>query len=140
MLNIRQNNDPNYRYKMPKMVIKQERQLKITNLSELAKSLHTKPKYIIKYFGYELGTSSNYSSTESTGILNGNYSYELLKELLYSFIDKFIVCPECDLPETKLKLNSDNTKLKMKCDACGHRCKIKNHKLVDYIIKDLIEY
>jgi translation initiation factor 5 len=138
MINIKRVDDVHFRYKMPKLIIKQETtHLKILNLSDVAKSLHTKPKYIIKYFGYELGTSSNYSSSDSFGTLNGEYTFLQIENLLYKFIDKFILCYQCLLPETYLKLNSDSTKLRMKCNSCGFRKSIKDHKLVNYIINDL---
>lgn len=63
--------DPHYRYKMPKMVLKQESRLNgvktnIFNLDEVAKALRVPEEAIIKFWCAELGASK-----EKKSILKG---------------------------------------------------------------------
>lgn len=53
--------DPEYRYKMPKMVLKTEGKgngikTNLVNLLDVAKALRTRIEYPLKFMGYELGS------------------------------------------------------------------------------------
>jgi translation initiation factor 5 len=52
----------------------------------------------------------------------GNYSNVLITKLFMDFVKIYVLCPNCDLPETKLFIqkNKDLPKgLSHKCNACG---------------------
>jgi translation initiation factor 2 beta subunit (eIF-2beta)/eIF-5 len=124
-------NDPNYRYKMPVLQLKVERQLKILNIDKIAESLHTKPEYITKWFSIDLSTSAQYK--DKTCILNGQFTKSQLDDSLHQFISYLILCANCGLPELVLKVKPN--KVKQKCSAYGHSASLQDHKLVEYIIK-----
>lgn len=70
------------RYKMPKMVLKQESRLNgvktnIFNLEEVAKALRVPEEAIIKFLCAELGASK-----EKTTILKGQHNYDTLLKFL----------------------------------------------------------
>ncbi len=126
-------NDTNYRYQMPKMVIKVEGKgngIKtiIVNLEDIAKAINRQPDIILKYFSYSLGTI-----TEKNNIIKGPHKLETLGELLNKFIEKYVKCSFCSNPETLFTF--DNNMLTLDCSACGHNQKVDNSKIVDYIIK-----
>jgi translation initiation factor 2 beta subunit (eIF-2beta)/eIF-5 len=127
-----------YRYKMPKLKVKIEGRgngIKtiIDNIEEISKSLNRPSIYIIKYFGIELGTNIQYILKNNCYKINGYHKSTDLKKLLYLFINKFVLCTECNNPETVF--NIKNKTLFQSCKACGKNIKKSiDHKLISFII------
>jgi len=55
-----------------------------------------------KYFGCELGAQTQFDNKNDRYIVNGAHTSDKLQDLLDGFIRKFVLCPECDNPETNL--------------------------------------
>jgi len=55
-----------------------------------------------KYFGCELGAQTQFDNKNDRFIVNGSHTSDKLQDLLDGFIRKFVLCPECDNPETNL--------------------------------------
>mmetsp|Transcript_482 Transcript_482/g.680 ORF Transcript_482/g.680 Transcript_482/m.680 type:complete len:410 (+) Transcript_482:87-1316(+) len=131
--------DASYRYKMPKLVTKIEGRgngikTVIVNMVDVAKALRVKPGYSTKFFGIELGAQSKFNAKTERAIVNGAFQANDLQKLLDKFIDNFVLCPRCKLPETKLKIRSN---IKYDCAACGDNGILPtSHKLSGYIIKE----
>ncbi|CAF3574421.1 unnamed protein product [Rotaria sordida] len=75
----------------------------LVNVSAVAKALHRSLVYITKYFGFELSTSVEMNVTLNRYIIKGAYNQEKLQDLLDDFINKFVLCRYCGIPETELK-------------------------------------
>jgi translation initiation factor 2 beta subunit (eIF-2beta)/eIF-5 len=72
------------------------------------------PDNILRFFSLALGTDADLS-TRSIG---GNRSISTLQALLRQYIDDFVCCPACHLPEMQRQFeNSGN--LSGRCEACG---------------------
>merc|ERR1712014_360963 len=102
------NDDPQYRYKMPRLV----------NMSDVARALKRPPEYTTKWFGTELGAQSTYSNVAGTGeraIVNGHHDTQVFQELLDKFIDKYVLCPNCHLPEINMAIKKGD--IVAKCAA-----------------------
>jgi len=134
---LKDTRDPHYRYKMPKLMAKVEGsgngiKTVITNMDAIARSLGRPPAYPTKYFGCELG--AQVTMNNEIYIVNGSHDPEKLLNLLYGFIRKFVLCPKCNNPETKLSVVGQN--IHQKCIACGHSNTLNKaiHKLTTYII------
>lgn len=131
--------DPTYRYKMPPLVTKIEGRgngikTVILNMSDIAKSLHIHPEYPTKYFGIEVGAQSRFSASTDRAVVNGSHQQADLAKILERFIQGFILCPTCKLPELKMSVKSQ---IKIDCAACGHNSVLKStHKLTQYILKN----
>jgi len=131
--------DPNYRYKMPRVKAKVEGRgngirTNITNMADVSRSLKRQPEYVTKFCGYELGSQSKYEDAEGKAIVNGAHQERDLQPIIDKFIDKFVLCPHCHLPEVDLVVKS---KVKCKCNACGFSGDMDNtHKLATYIVKN----
>ena len=132
--------DPSYRYKMPKIQAKIEGRgngikTVLLNIIELASSLKRDPPEVTKYFGCELGAQTIY--TTETGadraIVNGAHSEMDLQKSLSKYIENFVLCKNCRLPETHYKIKSGI--VSQKCLACGHEgdCDL-SHKLTTFIL------
>jgi translation initiation factor 5 len=132
--------DMNYRYRMPVLVTKVEGRgngikTVIVNMVDIAKALHIHPAYPTKFFGIELGAQSKFNVSTERAIVNGCHQAADLAKILDRFIQQFILCPNCKLPELKMGVKS--TSIKIECAACGHASQIKSaHRLVGYMTKN----
>eukprot|EP00658_Telonema_sp_P-2_P067043 TRINITY_DN55_c0_g2_i12.p1 TRINITY_DN55_c0_g2~~TRINITY_DN55_c0_g2_i12.p1 ORF type:complete len:361 (-),score=173.83 TRINITY_DN55_c0_g2_i12:331-1413(-) len=134
-------NDRSYRYKMPKLVAKVEGRgngikTRIPNCSDIASSLHRSPAVLTKFFGCELGAQSKWDDKEDSCIVNGDHMEKILQsKLCESFIPKFVLCPNCGLPETDMKVRKE--KIRFQCAACGNESWADmTHKLCTFILKE----
>ncbi|RVD91596.1 eukaryotic translation initiation factor 5 [Tubulinosema ratisbonensis] len=128
--------DDFYRYKMQALQIKKEgktQKIVLINLNEIAKDLKRNPSIILKYFSIELGTQAK--SEKGAYKINGNFSLELLQSLIYDFIDKYVLCAQCNNPETFF-LEDKNGNLIRECYACGYKSMTDN-KLKSIILKEI---
>mmetsp|Transcript_10162 Transcript_10162/g.8966 ORF Transcript_10162/g.8966 Transcript_10162/m.8966 type:complete len:436 (-) Transcript_10162:40-1347(-) len=129
--------DPAYRYKMPKMELKQESRLNgvktnIFNVADVASALRVPEDFIIKFMCAELGVGK-----EKKSIIKGSHPYEILIDVLDSFIIKFIICPKCKLPEVSLFAEKKKL-LKGACRACGKISTLDSgHKISNHIIRNI---
>lgn len=100
--------DKSYRYVMPRMQLKIESKgngikTNIVNLQDVAEHLRTKPSYILKFLAFEKATQvsektsqakSNKAGKSNTSyIIQGEFTYDELLKVLDKFIDKYILCP-----------------------------------------------
>lgn len=141
MLNIGgDKHDDAYRYKMPPLQCQVEGRgngikTAFLNIADVASALHVMPQYIIKYFGFELGTQSTWEEQTKKGIVNGKHEVPFLQELLEKFITAFVLCPKCKLPEINMTVQEKGQQIRINCAACGDKRLLKsNHKLVGYIV------
>jgi translation initiation factor 5 len=145
MLNIPSTiNDPKYRYRMPKMQVKIESKgngikTNIVNLGDVAKHLRTNEQYILKFFGFEKASQTTFKEAggknNTNYIINGDFSEEDLRKVLDKFIEKYVCCPKCKLPEMHLQVQGE--KINGKCDSCPFVGELDSkHKLVTFIIKN----
>jgi len=68
---------------------------------------------ITKFFGYEFSTAVRMDEKENRYTISGVHEYETLQKALEKFIDKFVLCPICDNPETELVCLLLNIRLEM---------------------------
>ncbi|KAI9504380.1 eukaryotic translation initiation factor 5 [Coemansia spiralis] len=141
MVNIcRDNEDPFYRYQMPKMQGKIEGKgngikTVLPNITDVARALSRPPSYATKYFGTELGAQTKMDEKNEKYIVNGAHEVSKLQDILDGFIDKFVLCGNCKCPETDL-IVKDQFIVK-KCKACGKRTDVDmRHKLTTFILKN----
>lgn len=139
-INIRRDvQDAFYRYKMPRLQSKIEGKgngikTVVPNMVEIAKALHRPPAYITKFFGAELGALSNCDEKAAKYIVNGAHDADKLQTLLDVFIQKFVLCTNCENPETLLSVSKKDGTIYRTCQACGTRSTVDMlHKLVSFI-------
>ncbi|WFC98734.1 eukaryotic translation initiation factor 5 [Malassezia yamatoensis] len=141
IVNIRRDvDDKFYRYRMPLLETKIEGRgngikTVVPNMSEIARALSRPSTYPTKYFGFELGAQTIVDEKGDRYIVNGAHDANRLRELLDSFIDRFVLCGACKNPETDLKIRDGN--ILRDCKACGKRTALDpRHKLTTYISKN----
>jgi len=134
--------DPMYRYKMPPMILKVEGKgngikTNIVNLGEVAEALRVPAEYPLKFLGMEQGSQTTFKQTggDLITIVNGNFQYENLKKSLDKFIEKYVLCNKCKLPE--IAMSVVNKIVMGRCNACGWDGQMDNkHRLATIIIKN----
>lgn len=113
MININNSNDPDYRYKMNELKIKIiKRDTVLENIDIVSQQINTPVNILIKYIGCRLGCSVKNNK------LNGVKPSEDINKALFCFIDAFIVCKSCGIPEINYEL--ENKKVVGVCLACGN--------------------
>ena len=78
----------------------------IVNMVDVARALARPPTYVTKYFGCELGAQTQFDIKNERYIVNGSHDAAKMQDMLDGFIKKFVLCEQCDNPETVLKVNS----------------------------------
>jgi len=144
MLNIPStNDDPSYRYKMPRLASKKEgrgngSKTCVVNMGDVAQALKRPPQYTTKWFGFELGAQSTYTNKEGEGercVINGHHDTPVFQTMLDKFIDKYVLCQNCHLPEIDMLVKKGN--IMAKCKACGWGGDLDNgHKIATFILKN----
>ena len=130
--------DPNYRYKMPMVVGKIEGKgngikTVIVNISDLGLALHREPGEVNKFFGCEIGAQTTYNEKDDKAIVNGAHTDQVLQRSIHKYIEAFVLCPNCKLPETDYKIK--NGCIFHRCKACGTKEMVDmGHKLCTYIL------
>lgn len=130
--------DPEYRYKMPVVYGKIEGRgngikTVIPNISDVGLALHRDPGEVNKFFGCELGAQTTYNADTDRAIVNGAHTDVVLQNNIKKYIDIFVLCPSCSLPETEYKIK--NGCIYHKCAACGAKEMVDmSHKLCTYIL------
>lgn len=131
-----------YRYKMPRINAKVEGKgngikTVIVNMVDVARAIGRPATYPTKYFGCELGAQTQFDHKNERFIVNGSHDATKLQDLLDGFIRKYVLCPECDNPETDLLVSSKKGTISQGCKACGFHGPLEvNHKVNTYIIKN----
>lgn len=114
--------DPFYRYKMrPLNVIQQKNKTIIDNVNDVASDLERTPEMICSYFKKKFSTSMILKD----GILSttAKLSYDDFEKVLREFIEEWVLCPKCKLPE--LVLSENKGKTSMLCKSCSYTNKRK---------------
>ncbi|XP_048852739.1 eukaryotic translation initiation factor 5-like isoform X2 [Brienomyrus brachyistius] len=134
--------DQFYRYKMPRLIAKVEGKgngikTVIVNMVDIAKALNRPPTYPTKFFGCELGAQTQFDTKNDRYIVNGSHEANKLQDMLDGFIRRFVLCSECDNPETDLHINPKKQTIAISCKACGYRGMLDTrHKLCTFVLKN----
>lgn len=135
MLNIDSSDDPFYRYKMDNIVVKSHKHgTELINLETVASQLNRSKEFIELYIAVEYG-----SKFKGNVLYSKNTSSEIQK-CIYEFIGQFVLCTQCNNPETDFVVEGrkKNYVLKLDCRSCGKKQEVEDHKIVKTIINSII--
>ncbi len=110
------------RFSVPKAysVIQGNRTI-IQNFKDITEALNRDPQHVLKYLLRELGTAGNLEG--SRAIMQGKFTHYLINERIDDYVKRFIMCHECNRPDTKI-VREDRVFL-LKCEACGAKAPLK---------------
>merc|ERR1712166_253856 len=68
-------------------------------------------------------------------VINGAHENHVFQTLLDKFIEKYVLCPNCNLPEIPIQIKKNI--ISAKCAACGWNGELDNaHRLAAFITKN----
>merc|ERR1711972_984469 len=85
-----------------------------------------------------LGAQSTYTNKENEGervVINGHHDTPVFQSLVDKFIERYVLCNNCHLPEIDMVVKKGM--IVATCKACGWNGELDNqHKLAGYIVKN----
>merc|ERR1712151_1486958 len=85
------------------------------------------------------GAQSSYTNKEGEGertIINGHHETKVFQDLLDKFIEKYVLCQNCNLPEIDMVVKK-NGAIMAACKACGWSGELDPaHKVATFIVKN----
>ncbi|MCC7553618.1 MAG: translation initiation factor IF-2 subunit beta [Methanobacteriaceae archaeon] len=110
------------RFKIPKAYSDiQGNRTFIKNFKEVAERLGRDPQHVLKFLLRELGTAGNLEGGRA--ILQGKFTHYLINERLEEYVEKYVICQECNRPDTKII--REGRIFLLKCEACGAKAPLK---------------
>ncbi|APX96890.1 MULTISPECIES: translation initiation factor IF-2 subunit beta [Natronorubrum] len=88
---------------------------RFTNLGEIADVLSREDEHLHRFIQREMGTSGKFE--DGRGRYNGTFSERDFNMAVEAYVDEYVLCSECGLPDTRL-VREDRTPM-LRCDACG---------------------
>ncbi|WP_423743246.1 translation initiation factor IF-2 subunit beta (plasmid) [Haladaptatus sp. SPP-AMP-3] len=88
---------------------------RLTNLDDIADALSRDGEHVHSALQRELGTSGKYE--EGQARYSGSFTESDFNTALDEYVEEFVICSECGLPDTRLV--RENRNLMLRCDACG---------------------
>jgi len=92
----------------------------VHNFKEIADALNREPQHLLKYLTREMATAA--TMQEARVIFQGKFSQETLGRLIQRYMENFVVCPVCKLPDTKIVKEKRLSFLI--CEACGAKSSV----------------
>ena len=138
-------NDPYYRYKMPRLFSLKAGKGNgcftiLENLPDVTKAFNHPASIVFKYMGSSLGSNT----TESKWSITGHYTDEELIALLYQYINSFVICPHCGIPELmpSVEGKKKNKKLVLSCSSLFLNCttNVSQVDSVYIVVTKLVNY
>ena len=93
----------------------------IKNFKDVALGLNRDSQHVLKFLLRELGTAGNLEGGRA--ILQGKFTHYLINDKIEEYVDKYVICQECNRPDTKI-IREDRIFL-LKCTACGATAPLK---------------
>jgi len=93
----------------------------IYNFKEIADALNRDPQHLLKFLTREMATAA--TMQESRVIFQGKFSQETLGRLIQRYMESFVRCPVCKLPDTKIVKEKRLSFLI--CEACGAKSSVQ---------------
>ena len=88
---------------------------RFTNLGEIADVLGREEEHVHRFVQRELGTSGKLGDGRAR--YNGSFSGTEFGAAVDAYVEEYVLCSECGLPDTRL-VREDRTPM-LRCDACG---------------------
>ncbi len=88
------------------------------NFPEVVDALDRTPDHVFKYLQNDLATSGHIDEA-GRARLTGDFNAQRVKGTIDDYVEEFVRCPECGLPDTHLE--REKGALMLQCEACGAR-------------------
>jgi len=92
----------------------------ILNFKEICDELRREPDHLLKFLSGEMATLATFDGTRA--IFQGNFGYDTIRNLLDIYTEKYVICPVCKRPDTRVM--REKRLWFLQCEACGARSSI----------------
>ncbi|MFC7165544.1 translation initiation factor IF-2 subunit beta [Halospeciosus flavus] len=107
------------RFEVPDPTVRKEGNVTVyENFQATLDRLGREEDHVLKFIQNELGTAAQIDE-KGRARLTGEFDQDRVADVLDEYVEKYVACPECGLPDTKLETENDVERLK--CEACGAR-------------------
>jgi len=93
----------------------------ISNINQIAETLRRPVAHLIKFLLKELAAPGEIK--KQFFIIGTKVSASRINEKIEAYVSKYVICPECKKPDTKLKKESGF--MFIACQACGAKKTVK---------------
>lgn len=107
----------------------------LDNFNNIADVLNREPDHVMKYLTREMGTAGKIDG--SRAIFQGRFSKDQIKSNIEAYVEEFVMCSECERPDTQL-MKMDRIMV-LKCAACGAHRPVKKRRASAPVKQDAIE-
>ncbi|MFB6269807.1 MAG: translation initiation factor IF-2 subunit beta [Halobacterium sp.] len=107
------------RFEVPEPDVREEGNVTVyENFQETLDRLGREEDHVLKFLQNELGTSAQIDES-GRARLTGEFRQRRVEAVLDEYVDTYVTCPECGLPDTNIETENDTERLH--CEACGAR-------------------
>jgi translation initiation factor 2 subunit 2 len=89
----------------------------IQNFKDIADRMNRDPHHLLKFLSKELATAATMDGGRA--IFQGVFKVESVNRLLNIYTQRFVICPVCKRPDTKI--DKQERYAFLACEACGAR-------------------
>ncbi|MEM4133798.1 MAG: translation initiation factor IF-2 subunit beta [Candidatus Micrarchaeia archaeon] len=105
---------------LPETLVQGNRTI-VKNFESITNKMRRDPRHVGKFLAKELATSFNIEGGKL--VLNTKVNDKLLNEKLKQYMEIFLYCKQCKLPDTRLE-EVERGLMLMVCEACGARSSV----------------
>ena len=107
------------RFSLPEPEVRQEGHATVfENFQNVCSDLDRDEDHLLKFLQDELGTSAHIDES-GRGRFTGDFSQRRIRDAIETYSDRYVLCPECGLPDTRIEREQGAELLQ--CTACGAR-------------------
>jgi translation initiation factor 2 subunit 2 len=88
----------------------------VRNFSQIIKTINRDERHAFKFLAKETATNAAMDEGGKL-VLNGKFSNQQINDLVASYINQFVLCPECKRPDTEV-VEKQGVRM-LHCEACG---------------------
>ncbi len=92
----------------------------VQNFAEIADRMNRDAQHVLKFLSKEMATAATYDGTRA--IFQGKFDTAAIARLLEIYTQRFVICPICKRPDTKLE--REDRFFFLRCEACGARSSV----------------
>jgi translation initiation factor 2 subunit 2 len=93
----------------------------ISNINEIVETLRRPAEHLVKFLLKELATPGELK--KNFLVLGTKISASRINEKIEEYVNKYVICPECKKPDTKLRKEGGFTFII--CQACGAKKSVR---------------
>lgn len=107
------------RFEVPDPEVRTEGNVTVfENFQAILSRLDREESHVLKFLQDEVGTSAQIDE-RGRARLTGEFDRKRVGQVLDEYVDTYVLCPECGLPDTSITREQGAELLE--CDACGAR-------------------